>query len=87
MLDLMNDYSAIRIICFLGYIELYCKIQMSSYGFKHSFQPVSDTTLVCTYSQKSKTTDHIWTVDISNDSSTVGQVYFCVLELDAIYNW
>ena len=53
-----------------------CELLLESYGSKYVLQPLSDTTFLHTYTHNSITTGCIQTFYISNDCSTLGDVYF-----------
>ena len=78
----VNELSAHQTTALLSEIIIFfwvgtvCKIQCVSYGSKHASQPLSDMTLVHTYTRNSKNTGCIWTFYTSNDCSTIGDVHF-----------
>ena len=73
-LYLSNDCSTIEDIS-IFWVRTVCEIRQASYESKHALQPLSDMTFVHTYTHNSKTTGRIQTFCVSNECSTMGDVY------------
>ena len=71
--------SVVSIFC----VRAGCEVRLASYGSKYAWQCLYDKPFVHTYTHNLKITGHMWTFNILNDCSSIGDIvcvaYTCVV--------
>ena len=62
-------------------------IRLVSYGSKHSLQFLSNKPFVPPYTHNLRTTGNVWTFNISNDCSTIGEILLELREIQSVILW